>query len=53
MALLIILFHWLLKEHHRIMMGKEAGNGRDLSKGWRKAKVLPWPFTLPEHQQHR
>lgn len=28
------------------MMGKEAGNGRDLSKGWRKAKVLPWPFTF-------
>lgn len=35
----LILFHWLVKEHNRIMMGKEAGSGRGLSKGWREARI--------------
>lgn len=36
---LLILFHWLVKEHNRIMMGKGAGSGRGLSKGWREARI--------------
>ena len=49
----LILFHWLVKEHNQIVMGKEAGSGRgQQGLGRRQELSNAWPFTLPEDQQH-
>lgn len=49
----LILFHWLVKEHNQIVMGKEAGSGRGQQRLGRCQELSnAWPFALPEDQQH-